>query len=258
VAEFVAVTGDDPDRWIETAPPGWAAAALFAVAPLLLSDEAVARSSVIHGEQRFSWHRPIEVEADLEVLGEVSRARERGGVWFLTFDLTVTDDGGDLLTGTSSFLASGTSAPARAASESPELGPHALEGGELGASRADLIRYAAATRDWNPIHWHHRAAIDAGLPGIVVHGLLQSAWILRTVLADTTGDAPVASARFRYRAPLEVGRAAAVTWHREGEEIAATLTSHDTELVAANLMLRAPADAQTAGAENAATGRFQN
>lgn len=238
VAEFVDITSDDPDRWIENAPPGWAAAALFAVAPLLLTDESVRASSVIHGEQRFTWLRPIMVESDLEVLGTVSRVRERGGVWFLTFDLTVSDSEGDLLTGSSSFLASGTTSPAAAPSESPEVGPQEAESGELVASRTDLIRYAAATRDWNPIHWDHRSAVAAGLPGIVVHGLLQSAWLLRSVLADSEGPAPVAAARFRYRAPLLAGRAASTTMDRSGNEVKVTLNSEGTELVSAALELR--------------------
>lgn len=238
VAEFVDITGDDSDRWIETAPPGWAAAALFAVAPQLLTDESVRAGSVIHGEQRFTWLRPIMVESDLEVLGTVGRVRERGGVWFLTFDLTVTDSEGDLLTGSSSFLASGTASPAAAPSESPEIGPQEAESGGLAASRTDLIRYAAATCDWNPIHWDHRSAVAAGLPGIVVHGLLQSAWLLRSVLAESEGKSPVAAARFRYRAPLLVGRAASATWERDGNEVKATLNSEGIELVSAAFELR--------------------
>lgn len=238
VAEFVDVTGDDPDRWIEHAPPGWAAAALFAVAPLLLSNEAVKAGSVIHGEQRFSWLRPIAVESDLEVLGEVGRVRERGGVWFINFDLTVTDADGDLLTGSSSFLASGGAAPGTAQAEVPELDPHSAEDGDFVASRADLVRYAAATRDWNPIHWDHRSAVAAGLPGIVVHGLLQSAWLLRSALAGVEGAAPVAGARFRYRAPLPVGKAASASWDRDGSEVKASLNAEDDELVSASLQLR--------------------
>lgn len=238
VAEFVDITGDDPDRWIETAPPGWTAAALFAVAPLLLTEESVRASSIIHGEQRFAWLRPILVESDLEVLGTVSRVRERGGVWFLTFDLSATDSEGDLLTGTSSFLASGATSPGTAEFEAPEVGPHETADGDLAASRADLIRYAAATRDWNPIHWDHRAAVAAGLPGIVVHGLLQSAWLLRSVLADSEGPAPVATSRFRYRAPLLVGRAASASWDMDGSEVKASLNSEGTELVSATFELR--------------------
>ena len=238
VAEFVDVTGDDPDRWIEHAPPGWAGAALFAVAPLLLTNEALRSSLVIHGEQRFSWLRPIAVESDLEALGEVSRVRERGGVWFINFDLTVTDGDGDLLTGSSSFLASGAAAPGTGQAEAPELDPHSVEEGDFAASRADLVRYAAATRDWNPIHWDHRSAVAAGLPGIVVHGLLQSGWLLRSVLASVGGSAPIASARFRYRAPLLAGMAASIVAEQEGEEVTARLVAAGNELVAASLHLR--------------------
>ena len=70
------------------------------------------------------------------------------------------------------------------------------------ASRLDLVRYAAATRDWNPIHWDHAAAVAAGLGGVVVHRLLQSAWL--TAVAATAGPdgRPLRSARFRYTAPL--------------------------------------------------------
>ncbi|MGH8923320.1 MAG: MaoC/PaaZ C-terminal domain-containing protein [bacterium] len=236
MAEFVDVTGDDPRRWVEAAPPGWAATALFAVAPLLLNDEVVASSSIIHGEQRFAWVRPIAAESDLEVIGVVSRVRERGGVWFLGFDLTVTDSEGDLITGSSSFIASGASAPGAAKAEVSELEPSEAEDGEFVASRADLIRYAAATRDWNPIHWDHRSAVAAGLPGIVVHGLMQSAWVLRSVVGDTEGPAPVANARFRYRAPLLAGRAASLVREREGNEIKADLRSHGQEVLSANIV----------------------
>src|SRR5690606_37900163 len=74
------------------------------------------------------------------------------------------------------------------------------------ASRADLVRYAAATRDWNPIHWDHDAAVAAGIPGVVTHGLLQAAWALETASRHGTGMAPVSSARLRFRSPLLPGR----------------------------------------------------
>ena len=109
---------------------------------------------------------------------------------------------------------------------------------EFGASRADLIRYAGATRDWNPIHWDHRSAVAAGLPGIVVHGLLQSAWILRSVVTGLEGTAPLASARFRYRAPLLVGQPASFSFERAQNEITGSLTSQGTERVGATMQVR--------------------
>lgn len=39
-------------------------------------------------------------------------------------------------------------------------------------TRADLIRYAAASRDHNPIHWSETFATRVGLPGVIAHGML--------------------------------------------------------------------------------------
>lgn len=39
-------------------------------------------------------------------------------------------------------------------------------------SRADLIRYAAASGDHNPIHWNERFAREVGLEGVIAHGML--------------------------------------------------------------------------------------
>ncbi len=71
VADFVSATGDDSDRWVEAAPPGFVAAALFVVAPDLLSQ--FTDRSVIHGEQTFTWHEPLGIETDLSVSGTVSQ-----------------------------------------------------------------------------------------------------------------------------------------------------------------------------------------
>lgn len=38
-------------------------------------------------------------------------------------------------------------------------------------SRLDLIKYAGASGDFNPIHTIDEAAEKAGLPGIIAHGM---------------------------------------------------------------------------------------
>ncbi|GAA1149004.1 MaoC family dehydratase [Nesterenkonia lutea] len=43
---------------------------------------------------------------------------------------------------------------------------------ELSFSRADLVRYAAASGDHNPIHWNDRFAREVGLDGVIAHGML--------------------------------------------------------------------------------------
>ena len=55
-------------------------------------------------------------------------------------------------------------------------------------TRADLVRYAGASGDFNPIHWNDRIATSVGLPGVIAHGMLTMALAARAV-TSWTGDA---------------------------------------------------------------------
>ncbi|GAA2519764.1 MaoC/PaaZ C-terminal domain-containing protein [Pilimelia columellifera] len=48
-------------------------------------------------------------------------------------------------------------------------------------TRADLVRYAGASGDFNPIHWSDRVAAEVGLPGVIAHGMLTMALAGRAV-----------------------------------------------------------------------------
>ncbi|MQA11808.1 MAG: dehydratase [Pseudonocardiaceae bacterium] len=48
-------------------------------------------------------------------------------------------------------------------------------------TRADLVRYAGAALDFNPIHWNERVAREVGLPDVVAHGMLTMALAGRLV-----------------------------------------------------------------------------
>ena len=237
VRDFVELTGDDPGRWVEVAPPGFAAAALFAVAPDHLTE--LNDTSVIHGEQTFAWDRPLNLGTVLEVTGTVTRVRERGGVNFITFEMEARDDGDTALSGKSLFLVSGEAIPGGAGEFDRPEPHHSYAGdqgdGALSASRADLVRYASATRDWNPVHWDHEAGVAAGFPGVVVHGLLQAGWALRIAAADTTSSRPFSSARFRFRSPLLPGRPVGHSVTREEGSIGVFLADADTEYLTANI-----------------------
>jgi acyl dehydratase len=239
VYDFVDLTGDDPERWSGTAPPGFAAAALFAVAPDLLAE--IYDSSVIHGEQTFKWNRPISIGSLLDVSGSVTRVRERGGVHFVTFEMRAVDDTDVVVSGNSLFLVSGESIPGgRSEFVRPE--PHHSYAGEpntgqLSASRADLIRYASATRDWNPVHWDHEAGVVAGFPGVVVHGLLQAGWALRIASGETELPRPFASARFRFRNPLLPARPADHTIARGEGSVEVSIVDDDVEYLSATMVL---------------------
>jgi len=54
-------------------------------------------------------------------------------------------------------------------------------------TRADLVRYAGASGDFNPIHWNQRFALGVGLPDVIAHGMFTMAVAARAV-TDWVGD----------------------------------------------------------------------
>jgi acyl dehydratase len=54
-------------------------------------------------------------------------------------------------------------------------------------TRADLVHYAGASGDFNPIHWNARVATSVGLPDVIAHGMFTMALAGRAV-TDWTGD----------------------------------------------------------------------
>jgi acyl dehydratase len=63
----------------------------------------------------------------------------------------------------------------------------ALPGLTAQLQRADLVRYAGASGDFNPIHWNERFATEVGLPDVIAHGMLTMATAAR-VVTDWVGD----------------------------------------------------------------------
>lgn len=71
-------------------------------------------------------------------------------------------------------------------------------------TRGDLVRYAGASGDFNPIHWSDRVATSVGLPGVVAHGMYTLALAGRA-LTDWVGDpARIVSFGARFSRPVEV------------------------------------------------------
>ncbi len=64
-------------------------------------------------------------------------------------------------------------------------------------TRADLVRYAGASGDLNPIHWSDRVATSVGLPGVIAHGMLTMGLAGRAV-SDWAGD-PAALVEYQVR-----------------------------------------------------------
>lgn len=219
VREYVDATGDDTRRWTDIAPPSYAAALLFVVAPAFIHSEAARGKALVHSDQTFRWHAELPVGESVTVRGEIDRVRTRGETSLVTLSMAVTDpSGGTLLDSVSVFVVSGGAVGAPA-SERPEPGPTATGRNETpgmvefagpgplptmakSASRVDLVRYAGASGDFNPIHWDHGSARSAGIAGTVVHGLLTMAWASQLVAASSRRLDPIAEMSLRFKQPV--------------------------------------------------------
>ena len=70
--------------------------------------------------------------------------------------------------------------------------------------RADLVRYAGASGDFNVIHWNERVARSVGLPDVIAHGMFTMALAAR-VVTDWAGDpARVVEYGVRFTRPVPV------------------------------------------------------
>lgn len=87
--------------------------------------------------------------------------------------------------------------------------PEVAEGDELPPlqvrlTRADLVRYAGAAGDFNPIHWSANAAREVGLPDVIAHGMLTMALATRLVTEWTGDPGAVLNCAARFTRPVVV------------------------------------------------------
>jgi acyl dehydratase len=71
-------------------------------------------------------------------------------------------------------------------------------------TRADLVRYAGASGDLNPIHWNERFAREVGLPGVIAHGMLTMGLAGRIVTGWTGDPGAVVEYGVRFGRPVPV------------------------------------------------------
>ncbi|ORC24342.1 MULTISPECIES: MaoC family dehydratase [Rothia] len=75
---------------------------------------------------------------------------------------------------------------------------------EIPVTRADLVAYAGASGDFNPIHWNERFATSVGLPGVIAHGMFTMGAAVQLV-TDWAGDAgAIVDYQTRFSKPVPV------------------------------------------------------
>ena len=97
-----------------------------------------------------------------------------------------------------------------------------LEPQTFRVTRGDLVRYAGASGDFNPIHWSDRVATGVGLPGVIAHGMFTMALVGRAVTAWAGAADAVVEYSVRFSRPVPVPDT------DEGTEVVVTATVKET------------------------------
>lgn len=101
--------------------------------------------------------------------------------------------------------------------------------------REDLVRYAGASGDFNPIHWNDRMAAALGLPGVIAHGMLTMASAVRVVTDWLDDPADLVEYGVRFTKPVVVpddDKGASVTFSAKVDKVADGLAEIDITAVA--------------------------
>ena len=71
-------------------------------------------------------------------------------------------------------------------------------------TRDNLVRYAGASGDFNPIHYRDDVAVSVGLPGVLAHGMLTMGFAVQPV-SNWVGDpARIVDYQVRFTRPVLV------------------------------------------------------
>jgi acyl dehydratase len=101
--------------------------------------------------------------------------------------------------------------------------------------RDDLVRYAGASGDFNPIHWSDRMAAALGLPGVIAHGMLTMASAVRVVTDWIDDPADLVEYGVRFTKPVVVpddDKGASVTFSAKVAKVTDGLAEIDITAVA--------------------------
>jgi acyl dehydratase len=99
----------------------------------------------------------------------------------------------------------------------------ALEPGDLvdertvHVTREDLVRYAGASGDLNPIHYRDDVAARVGLPGVLAHGMLTMGIAIETIVTWLGDPGRLVEYGVRFTRPIVVDP-------EEGADITVTAT----------------------------------
>jgi acyl dehydratase len=211
IAAYAAATNDDISRHRsgDLAPP------VFSIVPAFQAMGMAALSvipaellgAILHGEQDFHFHRPIEPGMELATTSTPIGMRQRSSGVTVVVRSDTRDSAGELVTqGYSTTFVRGAQGAEDAGEEAPthrfdealrERDPDAEV--EQAFDADQTFRYAEASGDPMQIHVDDEFAKSVGLPGIIIHGLCTMAFTSVAAIKSFTPDDPTRMRRLAVR-----------------------------------------------------------
>ncbi|HEX3900599.1 MAG TPA: MaoC/PaaZ C-terminal domain-containing protein [Mycobacteriales bacterium] len=244
IAAYAAATNDPIAAHLsgEIAPPVFAVVPIFDI--LLSQLFAVAPDTiapfVLHGEQDFTFHRPIKAGDQLtsrgKVIGYAGKASGTvGAVYIETHDAN-----GDLVNEqyVSTFIRgidAGESVGELAPTHAFDAAAHGLAPVAKTVQHVDedqTFRYSPASGDPMPIHLDAEFAKSVGLPGIIAHGLCSMAFTSWAALTELGNGHTERLRRLavRFSKPVIPGQDIESTFFATGSSAGATNYAFETRV----------------------------
>lgn len=187
--------------------------------PELNGGEEEAKKNVlmlVHGDQKMIFAKPLTAGAEVAFAAEVSDIQDKGTGEVLALRSQSMVDGQIISESHWGLFVRGIGSGKRP--KKPEGKPSAPKPEETAApdtvfsSTIDVAeditpRYAAASNDHNPIHLNEDVAKQAGLKGVVVHGLCTMSMAMQKIIDGPLGGDPerLKSLAVRFSAPVYPG-----------------------------------------------------
>ena len=92
------------------------------------------------------------------------------------------------------------------------IGSHTVQ-----VNRADLVRYAGASGDFNPIHWNERFAKEVELPSVIAHGMFTMGSVIDLVSRWVGNPGAIIDYQTRFTKPVVVEDPEGTTISVEGK-----------------------------------------
>ena len=211
IAAYAAATNDSIAAHAagEIAPPVFAIVPAFQAAGMASMQVIPAEllGAILHGEQDFHYHRPIEPGMTLSTTAAPIGMRQRSSGVTVVTRAETRDGGGDVVV--EQYMTTFVRGAQGAADVGEEAPPHRLDeslrGREPDAEVAQTFdsdqtfRYAEASGDPMQIHLDEEFAKAVGLPGIIIHGLCTMAFTSVAAIEHACPDDPTRLRRLAVR-----------------------------------------------------------